>query len=60
MRIWIRNPLAILADGGDGGLVVVNGVVAEKLSAGAAECSCGEAMQSNYPLLRGEPGAGAQ
>lgn len=32
--MWIRNPLAIMADGAGGGLVVENGVIAELVPAG--------------------------
>ena len=32
--IWIKNPLAILADGAEGGVVVQNGRITEKLAAG--------------------------
>jgi len=29
MKLWIKNPLAILADGAEGGIVVENGVIVE-------------------------------
>jgi 8-oxoguanine deaminase len=32
--IWIKNPLAILADGAEGGVVVQNGRITEKVAAG--------------------------
>jgi 8-oxoguanine deaminase len=32
--LWIRNPLAIFADGADGGVVVQNGRIIEKIAAG--------------------------
>jgi 8-oxoguanine deaminase len=32
--IWIKNPLAILADGADGGVVVQNGRIIEKIASG--------------------------
>jgi 8-oxoguanine deaminase len=35
MRLWIKNPLAILADGAEGGLVVEGTRIAELLPAGA-------------------------
>lgn len=35
MRLWIRNPLAILADSAGGGLVVENGRIVELITAGA-------------------------
>ena len=34
MRLWIANPLDILAEGADGGVVVENGVIAECIAAG--------------------------
>jgi len=34
MRIWLKNPAAILADGADGGLVVQDGVIVERIAAG--------------------------
>lgn len=37
--IWIKNPLAIFADAGDGGVVVRNGVIAEVLTEGASPSS---------------------
>ena len=36
MRTWIKNPLAILADGAGGGLVVENGRIVEVVAAGKA------------------------
>ena len=36
MRVWIRSPLAILAEGASGGLVVEGGRIVETLPAGAA------------------------
>ena len=35
MRLWIRNPLAILAEGADAGLVVENGRIVEFVPSGA-------------------------
>ncbi|MGE0240392.1 MAG: 8-oxoguanine deaminase [Parvibaculaceae bacterium] len=35
MRLWIRNPLACLADTAGGGLVIENGRIAELVAAGA-------------------------
>jgi 8-oxoguanine deaminase len=35
MRLWIRNPLACLAENAGGGLVVENGKIAELVAAGA-------------------------
>ncbi len=35
MRLWIKNPLAILADGAEGGVVVENGRIIELVAAGA-------------------------
>ena len=34
MRLWIKNPLAILADGAHGGLVIENGKIVELVAAG--------------------------
>ncbi len=36
MRIWIKNPLAILADNAGGGLVVENGKIVELIASGSA------------------------
>lgn len=36
MRLWIKNPLAILADGAAGGLVVESGKIVELVAAGYA------------------------
>jgi 8-oxoguanine deaminase len=36
MRLWIRDPLACLADNAGGGLVIENGTIAELVAAGAA------------------------
>jgi 8-oxoguanine deaminase len=36
MRIWIKNPLAILADNAGGGLVVENGRIVELIASGGA------------------------
>ena len=35
MRIWIRNPLAILAENAGGGIVVEDGVIVELVASGA-------------------------
>jgi 8-oxoguanine deaminase len=35
MRLWIRNPLAILADGASGGIVIEGGRIVELLASGA-------------------------
>jgi 8-oxoguanine deaminase len=35
VRLWIKNPLAILADGAEGGVVVENGVIVELVMRGA-------------------------
>ena len=35
-RLWIANPLAILADGASGGIVVEHGVITELVKSGAA------------------------
>ena len=35
MRIWIKTPLAILAEGAAGGIVIERGVIAEMVAAGA-------------------------
>ncbi|MBA4336021.1 MAG: 8-oxoguanine deaminase, partial [Methylobacterium sp.] len=34
MRLWIRNPLGIVADNASGGVVVEGGVIAELVAAG--------------------------
>jgi 8-oxoguanine deaminase len=34
MRTWIRHPLAMLAEGGAGGLVIENGRIVELVAAG--------------------------
>lgn len=39
MAIWIKNPLAILADNADGGIVVANGQISELIPAGGAPTS---------------------
>ncbi|MEL6946902.1 MAG: 8-oxoguanine deaminase [Pseudomonadota bacterium] len=36
MRLWIKNPLSILADGAGGGLVVEGGRIVERIAAGAS------------------------
>ncbi|MEL6968295.1 MAG: 8-oxoguanine deaminase [Pseudomonadota bacterium] len=36
MRLWIKNPLSILADGAGGGLVVEGGRIVERVAAGAS------------------------
>ena len=36
MRIWLKHPLAVLADNAGGGLVIDGGLIAELLPAGAA------------------------
>jgi 8-oxoguanine deaminase len=36
MRTWIKSPMAILADGAEGGFVVADGVVAELVASGGA------------------------
>ena len=36
MRIWIKNPLAILADNAGGGLVVEHGRIVELIASGGA------------------------
>ncbi len=39
MRTWIKNPLAVLAENAGGGLVVENGVIAERVPSGKAPAS---------------------
>ena len=36
MRLWIKNPIAVLAKGAGGGVVVENGRIAELIASGAA------------------------
>ena len=36
MRLWIRQPLAVLAEGAEGGLVVENGRIVELVGRGGA------------------------
>ncbi len=43
MRIWIKNPLAILADHAGGGLVVEGGRIVELVASGAAPASAVDA-----------------
>lgn len=44
MRIWIKNPLAILADNAGGGLVVENGKISELIASGAAPARAVDAI----------------
>jgi len=37
MRTWLRDPIAVLADGAERGIVVEDGVIAELVPAGAAD-----------------------
>ena len=39
MRLWLKTPLAVLADGAEGGIVVEDGRIAELLPRGAAPAS---------------------
>ena len=53
MRTWIRNPLAILADGNAaGGLVVEDGVIAELVPAGASPSApCDETLDASAHVV---------
>ena len=42
--LWIKDPLAILADGAEGGVVVANGRIAELVPAGGAPKTAGAAV----------------
>lgn len=55
MRLWIRQPLAIFADGAEGGLVVEGGRIAELVPAGAQpSSSCDEVFDaSGHVVLPG-------
>jgi 8-oxoguanine deaminase len=47
MRLWIKNPLAVLADEAQGGVVVEDGVIAECVGAGATPAaSCDETFDA--------------
>ena len=52
MRIWIKDPLAILADGAERGIVIEDGVIAECLSAGAAPAQpCDETFDASRHVV---------
>ena len=55
MRIWVKNPLAILANNAAGGLVLENGIIAECLASGALPSeACDETFDaSEYVVLPG-------
>lgn len=52
MRIWLKNPLAILAGNSDGGLVVEDGVIAECVQAGGApSAACDEIFDASQHVV---------
>ncbi|GGB61788.1 8-oxoguanine deaminase [Roseibium aquae] len=55
MRIWIKNPLAILADNAGGGLVVENGEISELLPSGTQPSVPADGIYdaSNHVVLPG-------
>lgn len=55
MRLWIRNPLGIVAENASGGVVVEGGVIAELVAAGAAPAAPVDAVfeASEHVVLPG-------
>ncbi|WP_376989179.1 8-oxoguanine deaminase [Bosea sp. R86505] len=55
MRLWIRNPLGIVAENASGGVVVEGGVIAELVAAGATPAAPVEAVfdASEHVVLPG-------
>ena len=52
MRMWVRNPLAILAEGADGGVVLENGVIVECLASGASPAGpCDETIDASDSVV---------
>lgn len=52
MRIWLKNPLAILADTAGGGVVVEDGVIAECIPAGGAPAvACDETFDASEHVV---------
>ncbi len=55
MRLWIRNPLGIVAENASGGVVVEGGIIAELVAAGAAPAAPVDAVfdASEHVVLPG-------